>query len=229
MEDLSWLWHSLLARVIWGLLATGGSAVLAILRAKKPTLAAPILYGLGGLACFSVIFFAATGHSFLTPAPTDANNIEANVKKWSADFGFGVQSVPSQVAASYDFAYRLSLPSGDAIVVGVDRSKPGYLQIQGSLAVSPEHTAILEKLTPIQAQEVWSEAETELLRNDYSFLGQGVDPIHTQGLMMGKGVVFSGLTEPAFGQAIDNLEETRLLVRNQFVASLQRISGTIVH
>lgn len=229
MDDLSWLWHSLVARAVWSLLSVGGAAGLGYLRAKKPALAAPALYGLGGLACFAVIFFAVTGHSLLAPAPVDSSNIEANVKKWTADFGYGIQPVPSQEMGNFEFAYRLAVSNGDFVVVGVDRGKPGYLQFESAITVSPQHQDILAKLTSAQAMSVWVEAETELLRNNFSFQAQGTDPRLVQTMTMDKGVVISGLNEAKFGEAIDNTEDTNLLVRNQFVAALTRISTAPSH
>jgi hypothetical protein len=220
--DLSWLWQNLLTNVVWVVLSLAGATVLGILRAKKPAAAAPILYGVGGLACLFVIFFTATGHSVFSPTPTSQANIEENVKKWVSNFGYGSQSVPPPTP-DCDFAYQITPTVGVPIEVFRDKkSRPSYLQIETLIAVSPEHEAILSRITPAQALGVIEETEAEILRRRMAFAMSGQNANHVQSITIIKSLPVEGLSQTGFGDGFDDVETAASLTRNLFLISLQK-------
>jgi endonuclease/exonuclease/phosphatase (EEP) superfamily protein YafD len=74
---------------IWWFVFFVGSALIALLTITHPTWATPVLYSIFAFCCFSVIFYAVTGHSLISKQKEqiDATNIEANVKSWIAVLG----------------------------------------------------------------------------------------------------------------------------------------------
>lgn len=225
--DLSWLWQNLFANAIWWLFGIVGASVLALLKAKRPSIATPIFYGIGAFAALAVIFYVAVGRPLIGPTPVSQSNIQEHVKAWIATFGLGNQPAAFQ-PANAEFAYQITpAPPEAPLIIFRDKNKPGYLQFLIRITVSPEHSAILEKITPAQALEVMQGTEAELLRRNLSFAFEGTDPNHTKAITIQKSIPIDGLTESGFGYAIDDLESAMQLAKVTLVDSLEKYGPAI--
>jgi hypothetical protein len=236
--DWSGLWSSVLSNLVWWLLFVGGSALLGWLRAKKPQIAGPVLYGLAGATCLGILWFTFTGHAILSkqlPQITP-DNIEGNVRKWADSLGMSVARMP-QVASSPDvyFGILVTLQNGTPIYVFREKEKPGYLQMQTPLALSPEHLALLNKLTPDEENSVSQEVLLEVARTRMGYQvmtasGQQVAPqsqpmVLQQTIVLMEGVpIGNELTEAAFAQHANELDSAVMIVRASTVLTLQRYS-----
>lgn len=225
--DLSWFWQGLLTNGIWWLVLLFGGAVVAFLKVKRPAWAPPVLYGLAALACLSVVYFTFTGRSVFSPAPVDTVNVEGNVKKWVSLIGYGSQSTPPPSATS-DFAYQIT-PTGTEtpLLVWRDKNKLGYLQLETVMTISPQHAAILKRITPVQAIEIMQYTESELLRRNLSFVFAGPDANRLQAITIIKGVPIDGLTESGFAYAVDDIESAQQLAKLSFVDALEKYGAAI--
>lgn len=213
--------EGLLEHWVAELLLLAGAAILTLLRKYKADLAPLVAYGLGGATCVAVIIFTVTGHSLFSPAPTNPENIEANLEKWVANFGYGIQNVQPPTPGA-DFAYLVTPPTGVPVMIFREKkSRPGYLQLIATLQIAPQHSAILRKITPEQASSVVTATEAEVLRHKMAFALPGGDANHVQSITINKSLVIDGLTQATFGDGLDDLESTITLTGNNFVTALQ--------
>ncbi|MGO8720817.1 MAG: DUF2299 family protein [Acidobacteriaceae bacterium] len=216
--------HDLVVNWVSEILVVVGGLMLALLRKYKDDWAPVVGYGLGGAACIALLIFAITGRAIFSTPITNSSNIEDNVKKWVASFGYGSEAVPPP-SQNMDFAYRISMPNGSEMLVYRDiRNRPGYLQLQASLSIAPEHRAILEKLTTAQAAGVVEQTQNGILSRKLSYFFLGKDPNDIESITITKAVVINGLTESGFGDAMDDIESTVALTRNQFLLAIQPYS-----
>jgi hypothetical protein len=198
-----------------------GGLLFAFLRKYRESWAPIVGYGLGGATCVAVIIFTFTGHALFSPPLTDEENVEAKVTGWIQYFGYGMQRIPPP-SPDDDFAYLITPPSGSVPVAVLrdKKSRPGYLQLVANLQVSPEHRAILQKITPAEAYSVVEATEADVLRQSLAFALSG-DPNHIQNMAIVKSLVIDGLTQSTFGEGLDNVESTVALTRNDFLLALR--------
>jgi hypothetical protein len=218
--EFSWLWQNFLSNALWALAILAGGIVLAYLRTKRPPLATVALYGLSAATLLSILFYTLTGHSVISPPRTDASNIQENVRQWTSGFGFAGASVPP--APNTDFAYQVTMPSGNPIVISRDpKNRPGYLQFQCVLSISPIHQEVMNKLTRDQAQAVLREVELELFRNRTFFQLVGADANHTTAIFLSRAAPVYNMTEADFGNDLDAMDAAMQTARGAFLLALQ--------
>lgn len=238
---MDWLLQNLFSALVWEvLLLVGVGAVLGYLRAKWPELASPILYAIGGATCVGVLIFTFTGHGFLSKQRPEVTpeNLEANVRKWADDLGLGVtrmQSLPIQ-EQTY-FGLVVTLANGNPLEVFRAKQKPGFLQMQCALALSPEHLAMLSRLSKEQADDAMQEIVLEMHRSRIGFIMQtasaspGVNGVMTttksailqQTMIVTKPLpITDDLTEASFSDRVNELDSEIGLVRAATDLTLKR-------
>lgn len=201
---------------------------MAILRARKPTWAPIALYGLAGVACVgAIIFFVFTGHAIFSKTHIDSSNAEHIVKLWCAENGL---PAAEESAASPDFLYKVVLPNGTPIAVGTaTKNRPNYLAFQANVTVSPEHLAILSKLSVEDRQTVLQELQVELARTSAGYSVATVDPTQPiQSVTLMKSVPMETMTEPVFIISLDEMDNIVQLAKNSFVLSVKRHSNSLM-
>src|SRR5579863_4498784 len=167
--NINSLFEGTLSKAIWAALSAGGSIVLAWLKRKGWPWAIPILYGFG---IFALVTFSLIGlQIWFTPGPNlseriTTENIEGHVRNWLDGFGLGVQR---QTDASALFEFVVSVRNGNRIVIERTRDRDRYLSIQGSMNVSPEHAAIIGKLSDAQSLQMFDEITLEMARSKIGF------------------------------------------------------------
>jgi hypothetical protein len=219
---MDWLWQGLFTNGVWWLLFIAGAAMVAIIRRKWPIIASSVMYGLGALACLSVVYFTFTGRSVFSAPPTSSSNIEAYLKKWITSSGLGVQQVPSP-SPNFDFAYNVTTKMGNSILIFRDiKGKPEYLQLQISFMVSPEYQKTLAHLTPEQANNALQETMIEIFRRNAAFTIEGKDQNHIEKITIIRGYEISGITESQLFYAMDDIEATMEIAHSQFALEVGR-------
>lgn len=82
------------------------------------------------------------------------------------------------------------------------------------MILSPEHQAILSKLTKEQAADVTEEVTLELARSKIGYTITGPPPGQMQTVLLQRSVpITSGLTEATFGGYLDEMDSAISLVR----------------
>lgn len=215
----NWFWQNLLAQWVWWLLTIAGGVVLAILKKRAPSWASPALYGLGGSALIAVVILALGNLSSLpqqervTPA-----NVEAHVRSWCDALGLAIKRQPVE-ADSY-FSFAVTLNSGNVITVNRIRERDRYIIFRGGVTVSPDHAAIIGKLSDEQRIRLTDELTLELARSKLGFtIGTPIRRV-----LLAKSVpIGNGLTEDVFAGYLDEIDSGILLVREAFRLALDRI------
>jgi hypothetical protein len=222
--DWNGFWSSVLSNAVWWLLFIGGSAVLGWLRAKRPQIAAPILYGLAGATCLGILWFTFTGHAFLSKSQpeTTQENVEENVKKWVDELGLGITKNPKM--GDVYFSYVVALKSGNPIAVTRVTGLPGFLQFQSQLLLAPEQQGELAKMSKEQVESVTQELILQLALSKVGYTLAGSEQTHLmQNIILMKSVPITGnLTEASFASSLDELDSALSLVRVTLALSIKR-------
>jgi hypothetical protein len=242
---MEWLWQNLLSSAVWEvLLVIGGAAALGYVKRKVPEHAATIAYAAFGATCVAILIFTFTGHGLLSkrrPAIT-SDNIELNVRQWADDLGLGVtrmQPLPNQ---EMQFGLVVTPADGNPIMVfrGV-KEKPGFLQMQCALTLSPEHLAMLSKLSKQQADDAIRDIKFEMDRSRIGYVMQTASGITSgqatttmpsiveQTIIVTKPLAITDdLSEAAFGERINELDSEVGIVKGATDSTLKRYSQQIV-
>ena len=189
-----------------------------------PTVAGPVLYGLGAATCIALLSYAALGHGLLSKLkpPITPSNIESYVRQWYDSLGLGIAKMP--VTPDADFGFNITLKNGNRIVVGVAKERPNYLQYQTLVALTPEQQTALARLNQAQANRVTQEVVLELARSRVAYtiggplimIQQGAQlaaqvpglqigtPMST--IILGRGVPMSHLDEAKFAGYVDEMD-----------------------
>jgi hypothetical protein len=212
---MDWLLQNLFSSLVWEIiLLLGGGLVLAYLKRTWPEIAAQVMYGLVGAALLSVLLFTLTGHSILfkQQPETTTENVEANIKAWADSLGVGIPRVT--VPDTY-FSEVITLKNGNQIVVARAKERGGYLQIQSTLVLAPEHQAILAKLTREQVADVTEEVTLELARARMGYTISGPQGgYQMQNIFLQRSVpITNNLTEATFGGYMDEMDSAIALVK----------------
>jgi hypothetical protein len=218
--DLDGLVQGVVSNAVWWTVVLVGGAVLAVLRAKWPRYAGPVLYGLLGIASLAIIGFAILGHSLLSreQPQTTPENVEANIRAWADSFVVGVTKAPVKEA---HFALVITLHNGNPVVVARTKDRPNWLALQSTLTLSPEHQAAMAKLSKAQADTVVEELTLELARSKMGYELSGPPPL--QSITLSRAVpITSNLTEDAFAGQLDQMDSAMQLVRVALTLSLER-------
>ena len=211
--DWNGVLQGLFSNLVWWIIIVVGGGLLALLKVKWPRIAGPALYGLLGVACLATVCFVAVGRPLLSKEQpqTTTENVDANIRAWADSLGMGVTRF--QLPDAY-FALGITLKNGNQVVIGRVKERPSYLEIQSSLILSPEHQAILSKLTKEQAADVTEEVTLELARSKIGYTITGPPPGQMQTVLLQRSVpITSGLTEATFGGYLDEMDSAISLVR----------------
>jgi hypothetical protein len=204
------LLQSIFARFIWELLlATGVGGFIAGLKARKETWAGPVLYGLTAFALIFVIGFVLTGQAPLRGQSEEVNaeNVEENLKVWADHLAMSLERQPP--AEANFFSYLARVHSGDPIYVSRAKEKPGYIQLKATINLSPEHQALLVKLSKPESTKLINELGLEMTKLkmtaalDIAANGKG-DPIQL-GAVLQKAVPIPDLNEGSFASNFDDV------------------------
>jgi hypothetical protein len=237
MDWLSGLVQGILGTLIYELLLAAAIAgLVAWLRSKQSTWAAPTLYGLAAFTAVLVILVTLTGRPLLSKQPEEVTgeNIETKLKTWAENLSlpFAKGAVPD----SY-FSLSLSTHSGTPIVIArMLKDKPAYLQFVSTISFAPEHQAIMATLTKDQADTVMQEINLELAKGRVAstIANMGIPQTGTNGagqtvVVLQKGVAIAGLNEANFADRVDDMEFTVSLVRSATQLAIRRaVAGRMI-
>ena len=219
---MDWLWQALVSSLTWEIiLVLGGAALLGYLKRKVPENAATIAYGVFGATCVAILLFTITGHSLLSkrPAEVTAENLEENVKKWAENSGLSVAKIPASAAGQeVYFGFLITLNSKNQIGVFRGKEKPGFIQIQCPLVLSPEHLTMLNTLSKEQADDAIEEVTLEMNRARIGFIMQ------TQSMPLTTGGQMATTRPTTFGQTILLTKPLAITEANE-VSFLDRLDG----
>jgi hypothetical protein len=169
--DWGGLWQGVASNLVSAVLILGGGALLALLRLKYPNYADLGRYAFTGAATTAVVLFALLGKGIITRSPPEVTpeNLEGYIRKWTDDAGLPIAKAPPSEQTTY-FGYVITTTGGVSISVFRAKEKPGYLQMQCALSMSPEHLGMLAKLSKEQADEVIEEIVLEMDRAHIGFI-----------------------------------------------------------
>jgi hypothetical protein len=236
---LDWLWQSLTSRLVWELLLVlGGGAVLGYVRQKLPQYAPTVAYTAFGATCIAVLIFTFTGHALLSKQKPEVTpeNLEVNVRKWADDLGLGVtrmQPLPNQ---DVQFGLVITLADGNPLMVFRSaKDKAGFLQMQCVLVLSPEHLAMLNKLSKQEADDAMQDIILEMNRSRIGYImetapsvanGQVTTTTPTilqQTIIVTKPLAITDeLTEALFGAQVNEMDSEIGIVRLTTNSTLER-------
>jgi hypothetical protein len=217
-DVLNWLQDHTLGLLFSGAIGTG----FAFLKKTQKAWVQPTFYGLGA---FASVFAIVVGINVLNSPmlkPPDAitlENVEDHVRQWLDEYDLGVQRQKSDAAF---FSFLVTLLDGYPIEITRTHDKPHYLILQGTIRVSPEHAAIIDKLPRDKAIKVMDELSLELARAKSSFrITTKTDPWKPEAITIYKGVIITpNLTADDLIRDIDEVDS------NMIVASAAIRLGT---
>ena len=213
----------MVSRAIWWLLVLGGGIGVGIIKLHWPTLSGPVLYGLGGAACIAIIHFAATGRALLSRPDTTPENVEKNIRKWLDNFGLASKKEVDPL--SY-FVLGITLANGNPILVARVKAKDRYLTFQMTLALAPEHQAIIERMNDPQRERVMEELILELGR---SRIGHSIQGPPFKGVILLKAVpITPNYTEGSFAASLDEMDSALNVARIAIRLAISRNSPPTV-
>jgi hypothetical protein len=223
---MGWLLQNLVSSIVYTLLALAGGVAMTILKKKGSAWASPVLYGLATVAFIFIMIFTFTGHAVFSPSRTNETNVEQRITGWSQRLGLAVQVQP---APEGDFSYRIQLLNGTAIMVSRDvKTRPDFLTLQTFLAVPPEHTAAMNKLTKEERGLVVQEVQLELSKTRFGFIIASQDPSNPiQNIGLTRPIQINGLTEESFDASLDEMDNTVHLVQSIVPLAIARNGPTI--
>ena len=222
---MDWLIQNLFSALVWEiLLLLGVGAALGYLRAKWPTIAIPVLYGVAGAACVGILVFTFTGRGLVSKRSADVSpeHLEESIRKWADSAGLSVAKMPSVPQDVY-FGLVVTLADGNPISVFRGKEKSNFIQMQCPLTLSQEHLAMLGKLTKEQADDAIEEVTLEMNRARIGFIMQtaSVPPLPTQQVTTTRPSIFQQTILVTKPLAIQDAGEV------SFIASINEIDSQI--
>lgn len=171
----------------------------------------------GEIASLSTYVHARSTASRSSQAPAlTPENVERNVRTWLGTFGYGF--VPVTLPNTH-FAIRVNLPNnGRPILIArsTDEQFERYITIQASVAISPEHQAILQRMPEDQRQRVLRDLSIEVSR-----VRTDVASTTLEQVTFARRLLIGSLTE---GMLIDNLGDMEAL-QNIIIQTVLRAVG----
>jgi hypothetical protein len=200
------------------LLMAGGAAVLGYLRKKAPENAPVVAYSLFGAACIAILIFVITGHSLISKKPPEEitlENAEEYIKVWADHLAMSLERQPPSDTKFFDYVGHVR--NSDPVDISRGKEKPGYLQLAAQIALSPEHQAVLAKMSKQESTKFVDELGLELSRLKMgSSVGVNSDaagnPIQLT-ILLQKAVPISNLNEGYFSQTFDEMTSAVAEVR----------------
>jgi len=129
----------------------------------------------------------------------------------SARFFSSLLGIQKQSDDKFNFIYLIALPSGRSVLVGNPKQREGYLQLEGTMALGPEHQAALKKLSPTQLESIMDEINLEMAIGKVGF---GFVNGPTQAMFVSKAIpISSSLNENSFVGYLDEMDSALLLAR----------------
>jgi hypothetical protein len=231
MDRWSWSWQGIITSIAATLLLLGISALLTWIKKKWPQHGDLVRYFLTTAAALGILLFVITGYVPFdkprTPEITQ-DNLDEHVKKWAYDLGMA--DAAGATSPDYSFLENVSVKDGIIVTVGCAKQRPGFIQFQSTLTVSPEHQTAWSKLTLEEANVVLQEITLELARAHiaYTIVGgptsNGTQTFGTiQNILVQRPVpLVSNFDEGMFAQALDEVDQGITVARAAVVLSLAR-------
>jgi hypothetical protein len=224
MDFLRSVFESTAVKVIALLVAPVIAAWISRMREKGSRWAGPILYGLGA---YGLIMFALIGiRLWIAPQPPERatpGNVEEHLITWLNEFGLGMRRT---VQPNTFFTYDVTLNSGNHITIGRTNDRNRYLVFQAGIAISPEHTTILNALSEIQRVRVFDQVllELSLARINY---GAAQQDGHITGFNLTRVVPIEGLTVDSLIGSCDAIDQDMNLTREAVRVSAGAVAPTL--
>lgn len=210
--DLDWLWKSIFARIVWAVLALVGGAMLTRLKKRGSAWFAPILWGIGGTGLIAATLLAL---ALLLTVPLSTqehittDNVEPHIRGWLDAFGVAVKKEASN-ADSY-FILTVTLRNGNPVLISRPKLRDHYLMLQSSINISPEHKAIISKMSPGQLMRLVDQVELEMAR---SGIGHTLNGPPLESVIITKSVpIGDSLSESVFAGYLDVMDNGMNLAR----------------
>jgi hypothetical protein len=221
LSSVDWLWKSLVARVVWFLLA----AFFAwFIRRKKPETAEAVKYVLLMTACVAILWFAVTGRPILSPQQPmiTEDNAEATVRKWLDSFGVSVRALTNDRSR---FIYEVTISDGedgeipDKLEV-TEFKPPGdkKLWIHSGMNFTGDTKQTISQLPAYDRDQIVGLLTIELSKTRVMFFK--VDP-QLRNVLLDKEVpITSALTEEVFLEDLQDVSAATILSANFVKAQL---------
>jgi hypothetical protein len=193
--------------------ASAGAAPSSALRTSIPAVLA-----IGGLA------LACAGLYRTLTFGANASNIEQRIREWSKRLGLA--TTPQEGGPPSYFSLLITLGDGNQVVVS--RPKEGdrdrFLSFRSRLILSPEHRAILVKMTKVQAYRAVLGLQMEMARYRIGFDLQMANPNELTSLAAAALTedvpITSALTDAVFLEHVRNMDNAETLLRDAINLSL---------
>lgn len=198
--------------LVVALIITGLSVLMAFLKARKDTLAGPVLYGLTTGAALAVLWFAFTGNAIFAKSSVTPDNIEEYVKVWVDNLAMGIAKKEDSTDTIFD--YVITPRSGHPQEVARFKDRPAYLEFAVQINFSPDDQAIMNKLSKEQAERVINKLSLELAR--YSKVGFEIRAAKDRGtsILLIHGVPIVSMSEGYFLACINDMDSAQTVLRS---------------
>jgi hypothetical protein len=178
-----------------------------------------------GLLLLGGFAFASVGFYRTLPSSTNPGNVEQRLKQWVSTFHLTAVTEPANPAVY--FSLLVTAGSGNQVLLsrpkepGLDR----YVNFQATMAISPEHRAILVGMTKDQATRVIQELQVEMARYKigFAFRLSANDPASLDTIVLSKNVpVTESFTEGTFLEHLSEMDNAVTLLRAAISLSLRQ-------
>jgi hypothetical protein len=217
--DFGWLWQGLVSNGVWELVIFAAGIAVAILRKRDSKWVGPLLYGIVTVASLAVIWFTFTGRSLFSTAHSaevTPENVEENLKTWADHLAMSLERQAPSDTKFFAYIGRAGGPR-DPVEISRVKEKPGYLQLNATISLSPEHQAALSKLSKQDSTKFINELGLEMARLKMgASLGIAAnikrEPIQLT-VALQKAVPISNLNEGYFAERFDEMTGAMAQVR----------------
>jgi len=212
----------ILVASIWALL---GAAVLAAVW-KYWTQYAPLITA--GAVGFVLVFVGIVAYQILRRSekavPVDVENIEATVRRWADELGWGIQRIEDTGAF---FALKFTLPSSSESFVVASRMKalPRYLAVVVAVRLTADDITALNRLPRGEANAFASSIRLEMSRAKIEY--RNLDLPLTEPLSLQRTLpITAALTEDSFMASVHSVITAKNLLSELIVNKLRIPAGS---
>jgi hypothetical protein len=216
--DWQWLWQGLLTNWLAALVVAIGTFLVAYLKAKRPSWANVVLYGLAAFCLLVVSFWAFKSMAVLPkeiPQVT-ANNVETNIRAWLDHFQLGTKKISDPDS---HFSYIVTLRNGTLVTLKHVKNFDNYITLLANLEISPEQKIQLAGLKKEQLNLLIHEVVLELSRTKAE--GMILNPL--QNVLLERRVpITNNLTEDIFIERLNEVGFVLNAARETIILGLNR-------
>lgn len=207
--DFSALLQGIITNWLSELIVFGGGLLLAVLKAKAPKVAEPLLYGVVASSCIALVLVQL---GFFHAQPLTALNVEPTIRKWMDDYHASVTK--AECGEGCTFFYGMQFQDGGGLGVGV-ATKPPFndsLTLRLLILTTPLERVQFEQLKQKRGLDALIEdIKIEAARSKLSFVFQEKPELQ---ITIQKHIpIGPTLTEAAFVEAIEELRAARVLMK----------------